>query len=93
MFTNYCHTLLTQSASSPVTSIEDFNNIFIKIAYNTIPKAAVSIKKSHKPWFNDSCITAIHNRKRALRNLQHHPTCCNIETLRIARAKARRTIR
>jgi len=70
-----------------------FTNTLITIADRTITKTSTKNNKPTKPWFHDECKQAISDRKCALRNLRHHPTSTNLDTLRIRRAKARQTIR
>jgi len=93
-FKKQCSNLLQESTSfNTQDPILFFTNTLISIANNTIPKTSTKNNKPNKPWINDDCKQAINERKSALRNLRHHPTITNLETLRIKRAKARRTIR
>ena len=89
-----CNNLLTETTSlDNQDSILFFTNTLISIANNSIPKTSTKNTKPNKPWINDKCKRAIKERKSALHDLQRHPTITNLETLRIKRAKARRTIR
>ena len=47
----------------------------------------------NRPWFNDDCKKAIAERKSILRNSNLRPTQENLAKFKIARAKARRTIK
>ena len=47
----------------------------------------------NKPWFNDDCKNAIAERKSILRQFNLRPTQENLSKFKIARAKARRTIK
>jgi len=65
----------------------------ISIANNSIPKTSIKNTKPNKTWINDECKRAVKERKSALHDLRCHPIITNLETLRIKRAQARRTIR
>jgi ribonuclease HI len=65
----------------------------IKAAEVTVPKTKPSRSHIRKPWFDEDCLCAIRSRKQALRRFCNVPTTQNLDTFRIMRAKARRTIR
>ena len=69
---------------------ERFTSLVYPAAEKSIPRTSTS---SSKPWFNDDCKTAIEERKRILRNFNLRPTQENFTKFKIARAKARRTIK
>ena len=71
---------------------EIFSDTIITIANETIPKTTSS-PRIHKPWFNDTCRSAIKARKKAERILSRNPKPQNLDCCRKARAKARRTIK
>ena len=50
-------------------------------------------KHPNKPWFDDDCIKAIAERKSVFRQFNLRPTQENLSKFKIARAKARRTIK
>ena len=94
LFQTQCNNSLTET--TPIGNQDSmlfFTNTLISIANNSIPKTSTKNTKFNKPWINDDCKRAINERKSALHNLRRHPTITNLETLRIKRAQARRTIR
>ena len=70
-----------------------FTSILKDIAEETIRKTSEVPKRSNKPLFSDICKDAIKERNRALERFKLEPTEGNLNTYRIARAKARRDIR
>src|SRR5206468_7651384 len=70
-----------------------FTNEIITIARKIYLKQTQTTTVKKKPWFDDSCKTAISNRKRSLKQFYNHPTTDNLDNFRMIRAKARRTIR
>jgi len=93
LFQTHCNNLLTETTPlDNQDSILFFTNTLISIANNSIPKTFTKNTKPNRPWINDECKQAIKERKSALNDLQRHPTITNLETLRVKRAKARRTI-
>ena len=73
--------------------IESFSYILINIVEVTVPKTATKSKKTKKPWVTEDCKTAIKQRNGALRQFSNRPTHDNLNSYRIFRAKARRTIK
>ena len=59
----------------------------------SIPRTSINPKHPNKPWFNDDCKKAIAERKSVLRQFNLRPTHENLSKFKIARAKARRTIK
>ena len=62
-------------------------------AENSIPRTSTDPKHPNKPWFNNDCKKAIGERKSVLRQFNLRPTQENLSKFKIARAKARRTIK
>ncbi|WP_245828671.1 endonuclease/exonuclease/phosphatase family protein [Solemya elarraichensis gill symbiont] len=75
------------------TAIDDFTTTISYIADQCIPKTSGKSIARRNPWFNDGCKEAIAKRKRDLRHFKHEPTSNNLDTFKISRAKARRTVR
>ncbi|ESO92697.1 hypothetical protein LOTGIDRAFT_175659 [Lottia gigantea] len=73
--------------------MEIFTTILQDISGQAIRKTSTAPKRFNKPWFNEDCKTALKERNRALRLIERSPTADNMASFRIARAKARRTIR
>ena len=67
---------------------ELFTSLLYLAAEKSIPRTSTNPKHPNKPWFNDDCIKATAERKSVLRTTQE-----NLSKLKIARAKARRTIK
>ncbi|ESO88222.1 hypothetical protein LOTGIDRAFT_175894 [Lottia gigantea] len=65
--------------------MELFTTILQDVSGQAIRKTLATPKRFNKPWFEE--------RNRALRLLERSPTDNNVASFRIARAKARRTIR
>lgn len=76
-----------------VTDINAFTDELVVIAGKVIPKTNTQPARIKKPWFDETCITAIKNRKSSLKLFTNHPTAENLDKFKMARAKARRTIR
>jgi hypothetical protein len=81
-------------------AVEGSNNVLIQftsklisIAERTIPKTRGELKMRQKSWFNVYCKSAIRNRRAALKTFLRNPSQSNLESIRIVRTKARRTIR
>ena len=72
---------------------ELFTSLLYSAAEKSIPRTSINPKHPHKPWFNDDCKKAIAERKSVLRQFNMRPTHENISKFKIARAKARRTIK
>ena len=69
-----------------------FTSVLHDISEKCIPKSSTRSKRRN-PWFNDECKTAINKRKAALRKFNKNPFCENHMHSKLARAKARRTIK
>jgi ribonuclease HI len=76
-----------------IKNIDAFTTELITIAEKTIPKTNPNSSHTKKPWFDDNCKAAISNRKSSLKLFTKHPTTNNLDSFRMTRAKARRTIR
>ena len=72
--------------------IQSFSDALINIADNTIPKTSTA-PRVHVPWFNNDCRQARRQRKRAEKCFSIHPTTQNLSSVKISRAKARRTFK
>ena len=70
-----------------------FTSILQDIAEETIPKTSAVPKCFNKTWFSDICKDAIKERNRALERFKREPTEGNLNSYRVAMAKARRYIR
>ncbi|ESO99249.1 hypothetical protein LOTGIDRAFT_173738 [Lottia gigantea] len=85
------------SVSDDLDEAEDpmelFTTILQDVSGQAIRKTSATPKRFNKPWFNEDCKTALKERNRALRLIERSPTADNMASFRIARAKARRTIR
>ena len=77
-----CHSIC--SAEDP---IQEFTDVLIKIANNSIPKSKTNTKKHNTIWCNEDCKSAIKTRNKALKRVQKYPTQQNIENYRVIRAK------
>ena len=84
--------LTTTSLSDSTDRIADFTSSLIDISERCIPKTSTNPKKSN-PWYNDDCKEAIKQRKETLSRFCKFPTKDNLNTYRVFRAKARRTIK
>ena len=73
--------------------IENFSSTLLGIAAETIPKTSKQHHRQAVPWLNDSCKSAVAERKTCLQTFTKNPTNKNLSNLRVFRAKARRTIR
>ena len=72
---------------------ELFTSLLYSAAENSIPRTSTDPKHPNKPWFNNDCKKAIGERKSVLRQFNLRPTQENLSKFKIARAKARRTIK
>ena len=72
---------------------ELFTALLYSAAEKSIPRTSTNPKHPNKPWFNDECKQAIEERKSVLRQFNLRPTQENLSKFKIARAKARRTIK
>ena len=73
--------------------IELFISLLYSAAEKSIPRTSTNPKHPNKPWFNDDCKKAIAERKSVLRQFNLRPTQENLSDFKIARAKARRSIK
>ena len=72
-----------------IDQTKHFTETLISIANETIAKTSASNKHS-TPWFNDDCITAIRQRKAALRKFNKEPTTNNLNAFKLLWAKTRK---
>ena len=72
---------------------ELFSSLLYSAAEKSIPRTSTDPKHPNKPWFSDDCKNAIAERKSVLRQFNLRPTHENLSKFKIARAKARRTIK
>ena len=72
---------------------ELFTSLLYFAAVKSIPQTSTNPKHPNKPWFNDDCKKAISKRRSVLRQFNLRPTQENLSKFKIARAKARRTIK
>jgi hypothetical protein len=68
-----------------------FTDTLIEIAEKAIPKTSGRRNAKRRHWFNEDCKSAIVNRKRVLKEFLANLIQSNLEKLRIAKAKTRRT--
>ena len=93
LFHTLCdESLTTTSFSDSTDCIADFTSSLIDISEKCISKTSTNPKKSN-PWYNDDCIEAIKQRKDTLSRFRKFPTKDNLNTYRVFRAKARRTVK
>ena len=76
-----------------VDSISTFTSILYEIATKTIPKTSTNPKFPIKPWFNDECIQAVNERKRALYRFEREPTLEKKIEYKRLQAKSRKIIK
>ena len=72
---------------------ELFTSLLYSAAGKSIPRTSTDSKHPNKPWFNDDCKKAIEEWNSVLRQFNLRPTQENLSQFKIARAKARRTIK
>ena len=72
---------------------ELFTSLFHSAAEKSIPRTSTNPKHPNKPWFNDDCKKAMAERKFVLGQFNLRPTHENLAKFKIARAKARRTVK
>ena len=93
-FKVYCEQSIDQNVFNNCENpAELFTSLVYSAAEKSIPRTLTSPRHPSKPWFNDDCKKAIEERKRILRNFNLRPTQENLTKFKIARAKARRTIK
>ena len=89
-----CERSITPDA---ISDSDDPTEILTSLIYNAakeaIPRTSTNPKHPSKPWYDDNCKEAIGDRKAALRAFNLRPTSENHVWFKIARAKARRTIK
>ena len=90
------HTLFNESLTSTSLSnstdrIADFPYSLIDIRERCTPKTSTNPKKSNL-WYSDDCKEAIKQRKETLSRFCKFPTKGNLNSYRVFRAKACRTI-
>ena len=93
-FKIYCEQTIHPSAFEDCeTPAELFTSLLYSAAEKSIPRTSTNPKHPNKPWFNNDCKKAIAERKSVLRQFNLRPTQDNLSKFKIARAKARRTIK
>ena len=93
-FKVYCEQSIDQNVFNNCENpAELFTSLVYSAAEKSIPRTLTSPRHPSKPWFNDDCKKAIEERKRILRNFNLRPIQENLTKFKIARAKARRTIK
>jgi len=86
--------LCTDTICSAEDPIQQFTDVVVNIANNSIPKSKPNTKKKHNTiWCNEDCKAAIKIRNKALKRVQKHPTQHNIENYRVILAQTKRVIR
>ena len=70
-----------------------FTSLLYSAAEKSIPRTSTNPKHPNKPWFNDDCKKVIAERESVLRQFNLRPTQENLSKFKIARAKARQTIK
>ena len=94
VFRDLCSSSLSPTALLETSDkVKKFTSTLIEIADNSIPKTSGRRNAKQKPWFNEDCKSAIRNRKQALKEFLSNPVQSNLETLRVTKATARRTIK
>ncbi|HIP82064.1 MAG TPA: reverse transcriptase-like protein, partial [Desulfocapsa sulfexigens] len=92
-FKTLCSDQLTSDFIGDSTDpIQVFSDKLISIANSTIPKTS-TVPRIHVPWFDDNCRKARACRKKSEKYYNRHPTSINLSSVKISRAKARRTFK
>ena len=91
-FRALCSMEITQDVIECDSPVDTFTNTLLEIADKTIPKTSTS-SKVKKPWYDDECRNARKQRLKSEKFYRRFPISRNHSTLRIARAKARRTVK
>ena len=91
-FTTLCQEQLTPEQFKKAEDMSAFTSALHDISEKCILKSSTRSKRRN-PWYNDDCKTAINKRKSALQNFNKNPSCENHMHSKLARAKARRTIK
>ena len=73
--------------------IDSFTERLLKVAREFVPQTSPNPRRPSKPWFDAECKNAIGDRKKRLAAYIKNPSQENLTLFKIARAKARRTIR
>ena len=73
--------------------VDRFSILLSNIAEKSIPKTSINTKTKNKLCYNDDCKTAVRKRRAAIKKFNIKPTTENLQSVRILRAKARRTIK
>ena len=89
-----CNKILTQinEQSNAEEKYSTFVQSLLQICECTIPKVKQKLNKQ-RPWFTNTCKEYIQDRNKKLRIFRTKPTPENLIAFKIARAKARQTIR
>jgi len=66
--------LCTDTICSAEDPIQQFTDVVINIANNSIPKSKPTTKKQNTIWCNEDCKAAIKTRNKALKRVQKHLT-------------------
>ena len=94
LFRVHCEQTIHPSAfEDSENPIELFTSLLYSAAEKSIPRTSINPKHPNKPWYNDGCKKTIAERKSVLRQFNLRPTRENLSKFKIARAKARRTIK
>jgi hypothetical protein len=88
-----CSELSLTAAEGSNNAVNQFTAKLISAAERAIPKTHGKLKMRHEPWFNEDCKSAIRNRRAALKQFLKNLSQSNLESVRLVRAKARRTMR
>ena len=91
-FTTLCQDRLTPEKFKTAEDMSAFTSALHDISEECIPKTSTRSKRRN-PWYNDECKAAINKRKSALRKFNKNPSRENHMHSKLARAKARRTIK
>ena len=84
--------LCTDTICSAEDPIQQFTDVVINIANNSIPKSKPNTKKHNTIKCNEDCKATIKTRNKALKRVQKHPTHHNTEKYRVIWAQTRHVI-
>lgn len=87
-FSNLC----LQNIPADLKDYGEFVKKLTDVCNSTIPKTSRKPRKN-VPWFNEECRVALKEKKKAHRKLRRQPSEQNKILFKMARAKARRTLR
>ena len=94
LFSHYCETEIASELFENVTSpLSFFSEKLLEIADKCIPTSSGKSKKRKRPWFNQECLDAINNRKKALSKFKKYATSENFINFKHKKAQARRVVR